>query len=298
MTNLDNKPASTIKIDAGKLTLSARLRLPEQQARGIIVALHGGTYDASYYHHGKGSLLDLAAALGYIAIAVDRPGYGSARGADPQLLTFDGQTSVLAQAIANIWSGIGQRKDLVLTGHSIGGMLALCVAATQPPVPLRGVEVSGIGELWQPGLREMWTSLISDAAEVVIPAGAHNQVMYGPEGSFDPQDQAQLTHLIRPLPMPELTDVVSWSERLPSVAANIHVPVCATLAEHDRIWQSDQAARLALARHFTASPAVRAEPFPGVGHSIELHFAARAYQLRQLAFAEECILQAPVLSAQ
>jgi hypothetical protein len=46
--------------------------------------------------------------------------------------------------------------------------------------------------------------------------------------------------------MPELIDVVDWSSRLPSVAAAIDVPVRATLAEHDNIWQSDEAARAAL----------------------------------------------------
>ena len=56
--------------------------------------------------------------------------------------------------------------------------------------------------------------------------------------------------------MPELIDVVDWSSRLPSVAAAIDIPVRATLAEHDNIWQSDEAARAAL---------------------------------RQLAFAEECL---------
>jgi hypothetical protein len=89
--------------------------------------------------------------------------------------------------------------------------------------------------------------------------------------------------------MPELIDVVAWSDRLPAVAAAIDVPVRATLAQHDNIWQSDEAARTALGGHFTQSPSIRVESFPGAGHSIELHHSARAYALRQLAFAEECL---------
>ena len=89
--------------------------------------------------------------------------------------------------------------------------------------------------------------------------------------------------------MPELIDVVAWSDRLPSVAAAIDVPVLATLAEHDNIWQSDAAARTALRQRFTRSPSIPVESFPGAGHSIELHRGARAYVLRQLAFAEECL---------
>jgi hypothetical protein len=146
-----------------------------------------------------------------------------------------------------------------------------------------------MGELWQPGLREMWGSLIGDAAEVTVPADAHNHVMYGPEGTFDAARQATFTTLQRPIPMPELTDVVAWSDRLPSVAAAIDVPVRATLAEHDNIWQSDAAARTVLRQRFTRCPSIRVESFPGAGHSIELHRGARAYILRQLAFAEECL---------
>ena len=89
--------------------------------------------------------------------------------------------------------------------------------------------------------------------------------------------------------MPELIDVVAWSDRLPSVAAAIDVPVRATLAEHDSIWQSDSAARTALRQCFTRCPSIQVESFPGAGHSIELHSGARAYVLRQLAFAEECL---------
>ena len=89
--------------------------------------------------------------------------------------------------------------------------------------------------------------------------------------------------------VPELTDVVAWSDRLPSVAAGIEVPVRAALAEHDNIWQSDQAARTALRQRFTRCRSIRVESFPGAGHSIELHRGARAYVLRQLAFAEECL---------
>ena len=288
MTATQDTPVNApTTIDAGPLTLSARVRRPNQQARGVIVALHGGTYDSGYYDTGADSLLDLAATLGYLVVAVDRPGYGATHGADPELLTFGAQTTVLSQALLRVWTDIGQGAGLVLIGHSIGGMLALRVAATRPAVPLRGVEVSGMGELWQPGLREMWGSLIGDAAEVAVPTEAHNQVMYGPAGSFDPAQQARFNVLAKPMPMPELIDVVGWSSRLPAVAGAIGVPVSATLAEHDHIWRSDEAAREALRSHFTASPSARVELFPGAGHSIELHLAAPDYQRRQLAFADE-----------
>ncbi|HEY5858034.1 MAG TPA: alpha/beta hydrolase, partial [Aldersonia sp.] len=176
----------------------------------------------------------------------------------------------------------------VLIGHSIGGMLALRVAS-ETRVPLAGVEVSGLGERWQPGLREMWASLIGDAPEVSVPAEAHAQVMFGPAGTFDSEQITRDRDLLRPMPMPELVDVVDWSHALPSVAARIDVSVGLTLAEHDGIWQSDLESRSALAARFTACPSVRIDLFPGAGHCIELHRGARAYCLRQLAFVEEAL---------
>lgn len=44
---------------------------------GLVVALHGGGYDARYWHASdehQASLLRLGAALGFEVVAVDRPG--------------------------------------------------------------------------------------------------------------------------------------------------------------------------------------------------------------------------------
>jgi poly(3-hydroxybutyrate) depolymerase len=49
MTPTQDAPASEpTTIEAGPLALSARVRRPHQPPRGVIVALHGGTYDSSY----------------------------------------------------------------------------------------------------------------------------------------------------------------------------------------------------------------------------------------------------------
>ena len=118
MTATQDTPVSApTTIDAGPLTLSARIRRPHQQPRGVIVALHGGTYDSSYYDTGADGLLDLAATLGYLVVAVDRPGYGATHGADPELLTFDAQTTILSQALLRIWTDIAQRAGLLIRSN-------------------------------------------------------------------------------------------------------------------------------------------------------------------------------------
>jgi pimeloyl-ACP methyl ester carboxylesterase len=280
--------ASDLSVDTGTCQLSARIAGPRTGHRGLIIAFHGGTYDSAYYDGGPDSLLSLGALLGYLVIAPDRPGYGATAAGAPSDMSFAAQTHILAAAVARLAKDYAGGAPAVLVGHSIGGMLALCVAAASESAGLiAGVEVSGLGERWQPGLREMWGSLIGDAPSVTVPAQAHGQVMLGPPGTYADGQDARNAELIRPMSMPELTDVVDWSGTLPGVAAQVSVPVSLTLAEHDHIWQSDAEARAVLAAHFTAAPAVRTELFPAAGHSIELHRNARAYTLRQLACAEE-----------
>lgn len=281
-------PVADVSVEGDGLRLSGRIAGPRANHRGVIIALHGGTYDSAYYDLGPDSLLRLGALLGYLVIALDRPGYGASRQADPARLSFAAQARVLSGAVEEIARQYGAGAGVVLTGHSIGGMLALSVAAASAPGgPVTAVEACGIGERWQPGLREMWSSMISDAPSVTVPANAHARVMFGPPGTYSPAQQARDAQLIRPLPMPELIDVVTWADMLPSVAAELTVPVTITLPEHDNIWRADADTRAALSRRFTATPSVRVEPFESAGHSVELHRNARGYCLRQLAFAEQ-----------
>lgn len=54
------------------------LRAGTGGASGLVIALHGGGYDARYWHasdEDDASLLRLGAALGFEVVAVERPGY-------------------------------------------------------------------------------------------------------------------------------------------------------------------------------------------------------------------------------
>lgn len=282
---LTDTAVQPISVEAAGITLSGRAAHPAGASRGLIVAVHGGTYDSGYYDVGPDSLLALGPRLDYTVVALDRPGYGAATDVDDSHKTFAGQTAVLAAAVDELTARYG--GPVALVGHSIGGMTVLRTAAAMA-VPPAAVEVSGLGEVWQPGLREMWSSLIGEAPSVSLPPEGHAQVMLGDEGTYADDAAGIDADLLRPLPMPELTDVVAWSEQLPDVGAAISSPISLTLAAQDRIWQSDDAARDSLARHFTASPRVQVTLFEQAGHSIELHRRARAYTLGQLAFVEDC----------
>lgn len=285
-----------ITVQAGGVELSAIHSRPAGQPRALIVALHGGTYDARYFDRpGGSSFVDLATSLGYDVLAIDRPGYGAARGVDPQHSTFAGQRKLLASGIETVWNTEAEdTPGVILVGHSIGGAIALCAASEPLGVPLLGVEASGIGIVWRPGVRELWESLIGDAAEVMVPPEARNELMYGPPGSYDPEVQASLASEGQPLPMPELRDVVDWGEHLTAVAPKITVPVKLTIPEFDKIWSSNQDALDGLERRFTSAPVVEVRRQRGVGHSIDSHYAARAYHFQVLSFAEECVLRARV----
>ena len=62
---------------------------------GAILAIHGGGYTGRYFHAPGQSFLEFAAAAGYCAAAVDRPGYGALR---DRPMPFDAQVEVLGEA--------------------------------------------------------------------------------------------------------------------------------------------------------------------------------------------------------
>lgn len=281
--------SASIFVDTPAGRLSGRIGGERTRPRGLVVALHGGTYDSAYYDTGAGSLLSAGEALGLCVVALDRPGYGAAVDVDHKWLSFAGQTDLLVSAVRRLIADVAPSGGTVLVGHSIGGMLALEVAA-QATGELRGVEVSGLGEVWRPGMLEMWSSFLGPQRAVEVPPAPHAQVMFGPEGTYTAERLALDAELLRPLPMPELADVVRWADVFPSVAAKVSVPVSLTFAEHDNIWMSDASARSLAASRFAQASSVRVELFDGAGHCIELHKRSRAYVLRQLAYVEDCLL--------
>ena len=67
------------------------------------------------------------------------------------------------------------------------------------------------------------------------------------------------------------------------------MPVRFTFAEHEVWWQHDQQAGARLRSQLSSAPRVVTEHQPDAGHNISLGWMARAYHLRALGFAEECL---------
>ncbi|MBO2463944.1 alpha/beta hydrolase [Actinomadura violacea] len=280
----------TFEVDGHKITALAAGTAADS-GRPLIVALHGGTYTARYFDVAgadQGSFLDVAGRAGYRVVAFDRPGYGGSTPLDPDANTFARHVELLDSAIGQAVerSGAG---GVFLVGHSIGGMIALMIAAGDPGFPLIGVSATGMGAVIPPGgAAEALGSLPPDQT-VDLPYDQRDQVMFGPESTYGRGGLEQAHGSYAPVPVRELVQAPRWpKEHLPDVAPRVRVPVHNTLAEFDALWDSTPENVDRFAAMFTAAPFVDASVARGTGHCIDHHTLGFALHLRQLAFAEEC----------
>lgn len=284
----------TVEVDGLTITASAAGSDPAG-AKPLVVALHGGTYTARYFDvagSAAGSFLDTAAAHGYRVVAFDRPGYGGSTPLTPEENTFERHAELLSAAISQVAEQEGARR-VFLVGHSIGGMIALMIAAAQPDFGLIGVSATGMGAVIPPGgAAEALGSLPADLT-VDLPYDERDKVMFGPADTWDDQARTQAHASYAPTPVRELIQAPAWPrEHLPELAPRIRVPLHNALAEHDALWDSSPANVAAFAAMFTAAAFVQAAVARGTGHSIDHHRLGHALHLRQLAFAQECAVWA------
>lgn len=261
----------------------------------LIAALHGGTYTARYYDvagSGQGGFLDVAAAAGYPVVAFDRPGYGGSTALGPAENTFTQHAALLSEAITQAAAQAGADR-VFLTGHSIGGMIAMMIAAGETDFRLTGLSVTGMGAVIRRGGAAHALASLPPDETVDLPYDQRDQVMFGPPGSWT-AEAVQAAHGSYALtPVRELIQAPQWpDEHLPSLAPLITVPVHNELAEFDALWDSSAANVEQFAKLLTAAPFVTADVARNTGHSIDHHILGHALHLRQLAFAEECQLWA------
>ncbi|MFG3168600.1 alpha/beta hydrolase [Streptomyces sp. NPDC048200] len=280
----------TFEADGHKIT--ALVAGPvDSSGKPLIAALHGGTYTARYYDVAgspEGSFLDVAVAHGYPVVAFDRPGYGGSTALEPDANTFSHHAELLSTALAQAVERLGADR-VFLVGHSIGGMIALMIAASEPDIPLIGVSATGMGAVIPSGgAAEALGSLPADAT-VDLPYDQRDQVMFGPEHTYRTEGLRQAHESYAPTPVRELVQAPKWpKEHLPTVAPKVRVPVHNALAEFDALWSCSPENVADFAALFTAAPFVDASVARGTGHCIDHHTLGLATQLRQFAFAEEC----------
>ncbi|NUP03970.1 MAG: alpha/beta fold hydrolase [Nonomuraea sp.] len=280
----------TFEVDGHKITALAG-DPAAASGKPLIVALHGGTYTARYFDVAggpEGSFLDVAARNGHPVVAFDRPGYGGSSPLEPAANTFDRHVELLGPAIGQAVERF-EADSVFLVGHSIGGMIALMIAANHPGFPLIGVSATGMGAVIPSGgAAEALGSLPPDET-VDLPYDQRDQVMFGPESTYRAEGLRQAHGSYAPVPVRELVQAPAWPrEHLPSVAPRVRVPVHNALAEFDALWDSSPENVAGFAAMFTSAPFVDASVARGTGHCIDHHTLGHALHLRQLAFAAEC----------
>jgi pimeloyl-ACP methyl ester carboxylesterase len=287
---------STIDFMVDGLTIAALTAGPAAaDGKPLIAALHGGTYTARYFDvagSAQGTFLDLASAAGYPVVAFDRPGYGGSSVLDPADNTFDRHARLLAVAIAQAASRFSA-DSVFLTGHSIGGMIAMMVAAGETGFRLTGMSVTGMGAVIRRGGPAHALASLPAEETVDLPYDQRDQVMFGPDFTRTAEAVRAAHESYAPAPVRELIQAPQWpDDHLPELAPRITVPVHNQLAEFDALWDSSPANVEQFAKLLTAAPIVDASIARATGHSIDHHILGHALHLRQLAFAEECQLWA------
>jgi len=256
--------------------LTGRLLPCGREAAPLLLCIHGGGCNGGYFDMKGFSVAEAAIAHGFDVLLVNRPGYGGS--APPRTASpITEATELLPGYLLPILAARAS-PDLVVIGHSIGGAVALTLAAANR-LPIRAVAVSGIGRI------------PSDAALAWLAEQASTdpepppEFFFGPDGSYDWRGPLALRRVVEPWRHEELEDVrTNWPGRFDTVAAAIMVPVAFHLAEYERIWRASPADVADAAARFTHAPQVEAGVLPDGGHLYEIHRRGGELTALQLAF--------------
>ncbi|MFF1724118.1 alpha/beta hydrolase [Streptomyces sviceus] len=275
-----------VSVDADGIALSGLMSEPaDGPTRAVIVALHGGGMNAGYFDgqaHPDVSLLALGARLGYTVLALDRPGYGASADRFPRGQRLTAQATTVRAAIAAFTARHAPHAGTLLLGHSFGAKVALAAAADNGVRGLLGVDVSGCGRRLAVN-----PALIGGEAGVGL-----RRLNWGPLGLY-PLQTFQVSHrVVAPVPALEVRAVVGWTKLSAVILPRVRVPVRLTFAEHEAWWRHDDDEIADLTARLSAAPRIAVDRLPHAGHNISLGWTARAYHLKALAFAEECLAQA------
>jgi pimeloyl-ACP methyl ester carboxylesterase len=269
-------------------TLSGIEAGPVDGGRGVVVALHGSGYSSRYWDANAdpdNSLLRLGARLGYCIVAIDRPGYcATGELVDTAVPSLENQSRLLGVVIR----GLRQRcpaAPLFLMGHSLGSLLAVRLAARECATDISGLDLTGLPVIWRPELHASVSTGSDRFGAELRKVGSRAALFFGPPATYD---ASMLTPAFaQRIPRIEMSDSLASPELLRALAPEVQVPVQCTVAEYERALMAGREAVERDIALFTASPRTVSRWQPGAGHNVSLHWIARAYHLRALAFFDE-----------
>jgi pimeloyl-ACP methyl ester carboxylesterase len=254
--------------------------------RATVVAIHGGATTSAYFDcpgHPRLSLLRLGAVLGFTVVGLDRPGFGSSAPHAEEMADPDRRVELAYGAVDGILHSRSRGAGVFVLAHSAGCELALRMATHARGSQLLGLEVAGTGRRHQPAAREILRRPelrdVRKGVRELLWQTAHlypSEVIDGAvQGSWSPAYEA--------------TVVANWSKHdFPALAAQVHVPVRFSLADHEQFWDAGPPGLGDVADMFTASPRVVVNEQRDSPHNLSLGWTAAAYHLGVLSFVEEC----------
>ncbi len=258
-----------------------------EHPRAVIVAIHGGGTTAVYFDcpgHPPFSLLRTGAAAGFTVVALDRPGYGSSAPYPEAMVRPEQRVNLAYGAVDRILGQQPRGAGLFLMGHSGGCELAMRMAADERGADLLGVELAGTGRHYHPAAREM----LKTATRERRPTGLR-ELLWHPERLYPPEVLNGVT-VCPTAPAYEDQMVSDWARQtFPALAPAVRVPVQFSIAEYERVWQTDASALTEITGLFSSSPLFTVHRQPEAGHNISLGHTAAAYHSKVFSFAEECV---------
>lgn len=274
-------------IDIDGIPLSYRASWAPQP-RAVVLALHGGGTDSSYFDcpgRPRLSLIRTGPPLGFTVIALDRPGYGASHAHQEKVTDPVRRVELTYAALDHLLASRPHGAGVFLMAHSAGSELAIRMAAEERGRALLGLEVAGTGQEHHPRFTARW----AEHGELGIRRPARSRMrdlLWGPSRLY-PADVFGGTAIGAPSPAYE-AQARDWVREFPELAARVRVPVHYTLGDHEAVWSPGERALKAFASVFTSSPRVRVHEQPDSGHNLSLGHSARAYHLGVLSFVEEC----------
>jgi pimeloyl-ACP methyl ester carboxylesterase len=256
--------------------------------RAVIVAIHGGGTTAVYFDcpgHPTLSLLRAAAARGFTVLALDRPGHGASTPYPEAMARPEQRVQLAYGAVDRILRERPRGAGLFVMAHSGGCELALRMAADARGADLLGIELAGTGRSYHPEARQVLKVATRDHR----PAGLRELLWHPPE-LYPAEVRTGITNSST-APSYEDAVVTNWARQdFPALAPAVRVPVQFSVAEHERVWQSDPAELAEIAALFSGSPRFTINEQLGAGHNISLGHTAAAYHSKVLSFVEECVV--------
>ncbi|MEU2271531.1 alpha/beta fold hydrolase [Streptomyces olindensis] len=253
----------------------------------MIVALHGGGMNAGYFDgqaHPDLSLLTLGARLGYTVLALDRPGYGASAAHLPAGQGLTAQAATVRCAVQTFTARHAPGAGTFLLAHSFGAKVAFAAAADWDTPDLLGVDVSGCG-------RRLAVNTVLAGCDR---GGSLRRLNWGPLDLYPPKTFWAGQQVVAPMPAREVNTVAGWIRLSAAILPRIRVPVRLTFAEHEAWWHHGDEDIADLSARLSAAPRIVIDRLPQAGHNISLGRTARAYHLKALAFAEECLATAQI----